>query len=110
MDKQDIILIAILIIAIPMMAVKGVIWQDIVFSLGNIVAVSSEIITIRAKPWQKPRRKVAFIIGGMLAAFCICYASYHLWYSFSVCSLNVVLHIIIGCQRRHDERNRLCDM
>jgi len=79
------------------------IWQDIVFSIGNIVAIMCELITVRAKAHEKPKRRVAFIVGAMLLSFCFCYASYQLWYSLSVCSVNVALHIIIGFQKRTGE-------
>jgi len=76
------------------------IWQDIVFSSGNLVALYSSTVNVLAKPYEKQKRRAAFSVAVMLTAFCVCYASYNLWWSLGICAVNALLHYINGCQRR----------
>lgn len=71
-------------------------WQDMVFSLGEIVFMISLFPSLLSN--QKPAALTSLVTGLMLCGFLTVHASYKLWTAFYLCAATAILWFVLAGQ------------
>lgn len=77
-------------------------WQDLVFSIGNLVFAIALIPSLISK--NKPAFTTSFIIGLVLIAFAVAYASMNMWLSLVMVTISAGLWLILAYQKYRQDR------
>lgn len=72
-------------------------WQDFVFTAGNVIFIVALIPTILSK--EKPPLSTSVPTAAVLIAFAVTYGSLHLWYALTSATVTALAWSIIALQR-----------
>lgn len=71
-------------------------WQDIVFTVGEVVFLTSLFPSVLSD--QKPAAATSFATALMLYIFLLVHASYRLWVAFSLTIITASVWVLLGFQ------------